>query len=409
MKQAFYVGKKSRALKWVIIAAAVAIAAAVGAFYTIKKLSVSEETNTPSSSSTSPKPADTAKEAVIKLAMMGDMLAHDSVNTQAKTADGYDYKPYFTAIKPLYSGSDIVFCNPETSVAGDIYGVSGYPAFNAPSAFARDLVEGAGCNVINLASNHQNDRGQAGINESLAVWKRQKLLAYHGMNASIDDQNRVAYFTIKGVKVAFVAFADFSNAKLSNSYGVNLYHDTALVQRLMSEAKANAEIVLVSVHWGTEDSNAVNTDQQKTAQLLADSGATIIIGTGPHVEQPVAWLKSIDGRDVPVWYSIGNMLSSQLGIDGLTSGVAKSEIHIIDGKVMVKKLAFAPTFMSYEWSAADRAANRLQARHQLKLQPLKDADEEIKAMFGGNRSAAERRLYLENTLDAATAGVTVEP
>jgi poly-gamma-glutamate synthesis protein (capsule biosynthesis protein) len=403
MKQAFYVGKKSSKLKWIIIATVAIIVVAIGAFYVVKqKSSDNDNKDTVSSNTTNPEPDDVAKEIVIKIAMMGDMLAHDSVNAQAKTTDGYDYKPYFTAIKSLYTGSDIVFCNPETSVAGDAYGVTGYPAFNAPSAFARDLVDGAGCNVVSLASNHQNDKGQAGINQSLAVWKQQTLLAYNGMNSSADDQNKVAYFTVRGVKVAFVAFADFSNTKLSNSYGVNIYHDTALVQRLMSDARANADVVLVSAHWGTEDSSVVNADQRKTAQLLADSGATMVIGTGPHVTQPVVWLKSSDGRDVPVWYSIGNMLNSQLGIDGLTSGVAKGEIHITDGKATVKKLAFAPTFMSYEWSAADNAANRL-------LAPLGSAGAEIRSMFGSSRSAAERRTYLETALDAAKAGVTVEP
>ena len=409
MKQAFYVGKKSRKLKWVIVVAVLVMAVAVGIFYIMKQHSTPENVEVKSPNTTKSTSDETGRETVIKLAMMGDMLAHDSINAQAKTTSGYDYKPYFTAIKPLYTGSDIVFCNPETSVAGDTYGVTGYPAFNAPSAFARDLVEGAGCNVVSLASNHQNDKGQSGINQSLAVWKQQKLLAYNGMNASADDQNQVAYFSVKGVKVAFVAFADFSNTKLSNSYGVNIYHDTALVQKLMSQAKANADIVIVSAHWGTEDSSVVNADQKKTAQLLADSGATIIIGTGPHVEQPVVWLKSSDGHSVPVWYSIGNMLNSQLGIDGLTSGVAKSEIHVSDGKVTVENLAFAPTFMSYEWSATDRATGKLMARHNLKLQPLKNADAAITAMFGSNRSAAERRTYLENALDAANAGVTVEP
>lgn len=340
--------------------------------------------------------------------MMGDMLAHDSVNAQAKTASGYDYTPYFTSIKPLYKNADIVFCNPETPVAGDTYGVSGYPSFNAPSAFARDLVKGAGCNVINLASNHQADKGQAGIDASLAVWKDQKPYAYSGMNSSAAEQNTVSYFTVDGVKIAFLAFMDFSNSTLPNSFSVNSYHDATLVQKLMAEARQNAEIVLVSAHWGTEDSNSVNADQRTAAQLFADNGATLIIGTGPHVEQAVATLTSSDGRSVPVWYSIGNMLSSQLGINGLTSGVALSDIDMSSGTPVVKNLAFAPTFMSYEWSAADKAAGNLLARHNLKLQPLSEANAAIQSMFGSGYSAAERKAYLERVLDASAAHVTVQ-
>lgn len=344
----------------------------------------------------------------IHIAMMGDMLAHDSVNAQAKTANGYDYTPYFSAVKPLYANADIVFCNPETPVAGDAYGVSGYPTFNAPSAFARDLVRSAGCNVINLASNHQADKGQAGIDASLAVWKELKPFAYNGMNSSVDEQNRAAFFEVKGVKFAFVALADFSNTPLPHSYSVNIYHNTELAGQLIQFARKNAEVVLVSAHWGTEDSNVVNDDQKNIVQMFADAGATMIIGTGPHVEQPVEWITTNDGRRVPVWYSIGNMLSSQLGINGLTSGVALADIDVSSATPLVKNLAFAPTFMSYEWSAADKAAGNLLARHNLKLSPLSQADAQIKAMFGSSYSADERKNYLERVLDAKAANVTVQ-
>lgn len=395
--------------RWLIIsavAAAVLILGTVAALWMLrgqdkKQTATANKPETPAV--TIPEKTD----KVIHLAMMGDMLAHDSVNAQAKTASGYDYTPYFTKIKPLYKDADVVFCNPETPVAGDTYGVTGYPSFNAPSAFARDLVQGAGCNVINLASNHQADKGQAGIDASLAVWKDQKPYAYSGMNSSATEQNTVSYFTVNEVKVAFLAFMDFSNSTLPNGYSVNSYHNTVLVQKLMAGARQNAQIVLVSAHWGTEDSNSVNADQQATAQMFADSGATIVIGTGPHVEQAVTTLTASDGRSVPVWYSVGNMLSSQLGINGLTSGVALADIDMSSGKPAVKNLAFAPTFMSYEWSAADKAAGNLLARHNLKLQPLSDADAAIQSMFGSNYSAAERKAYLERVLDASAAHVTV--
>lgn len=397
----------SRRKKWIVAAAIAVLVVAAGVLvvWLVPRTATTKQAETPKQHSTE-KPTEADK--TIHIAMMGDMLAHDSVNAQAKTADGYDYTPYFTSIKPLYKDADIVFCNPETPVAGDTYGVSGYPTFNAPSAFARDLVKGAGCNVINLASNHPGDKGQGGINASLEVWKAQKPYAYSGMNASAEEQNTVAYFTVKGVKIAFVAFMDFSNGPLPNSYSVNSYHDTALVQKLLGEARQQAQIVLVSAHWGTEDSNTVNADQKAAAKLFADNGATMVIGTGPHVEQSVAYVTASDGRSVPVWYSIGNMLSSQLGINGLTSGVALADIDANSSQPTVKSLAFAPTFMSYEWSAADKAAQNLLARHNLKLLPLAQSDAQITAMFGSSYSATERKAYLENVLDAAAAHVTVQ-
>ena len=87
-------------------------------------------------------PSKTTAPNQLVFAAMGDQLAHDSVVAQAKTGSTYDFAPYFTAIRPLYKNADVVFCNPETLMAGQQLGISGYPTFNAPNEFARDLVMG---------------------------------------------------------------------------------------------------------------------------------------------------------------------------------------------------------------------------------------------------------------------------
>jgi poly-gamma-glutamate synthesis protein (capsule biosynthesis protein) len=193
----------------------------------------------------------------ITVAAMGDMLAHDSIVAQAKTADGYDFLPYFTNIKQLYESNDAVFCNPETPAAGATLGISGYPTFNAPTEFVRDLRK-TGCSVINLASNHMSDKGQPGIDATIDNWEAQKPLALAGANKTAEAQQQISYFTKNDIKVAFLAFADFSNSTPPHSYSVTLYHDTALVDSLLETARKNADVVLVSAHWGTEDSHTVN-------------------------------------------------------------------------------------------------------------------------------------------------------
>ncbi len=338
----------------------------------------------------------------ISLSMMGDMLAHDSVVAQAKNGSSYNFKPYFDAVRSSFA-ADIVFCNPETPVAGDTLGISGYPTFNAPGAFASDL-RSVGCNVLNLATNHMYDKGQTGIDTSIDVWSATKPLAAHGANKSESTREEPAYFTIKGVTFAFVAFADFSNTTLPNNWSVNLYHDSDFVKRILAKARANAQVVIVSAHWGTEDSTKVNADQTAAAKLFVDNGADIVIGTGPHVIQAFETLTASDGRAVPVWYSIGNMLSSQLQADELSGGIAKLSIEMKDGKAVVKSPVFTPTFMSYDWSTADRAAEKLDTRSNLRLQLLKNADSQIKAMFPGETTAT-RLDFVRKTLGTA---VTVE-
>ena len=314
------------------------------------------------------------------MSAMGDMLAHDSVVNQARTADGYDFTPYFMSITPLLKDSDVVFCNPETPSAGAAYGISGYPTFNAPTEFARDL-RIVGCNVINLASNHIVDKGQGAIDATIAAWEAQAPLAITGANRSMEEQHTVQYFDKNGITTAFLAFADFSNGPVPHSYSLNSYHNEALVRQLVTEARKQADVVIVSMHWGTEDAHQVNADQRAAATLLADLGVDVIIGTGPHVLQPVERVEGANGHKTLVWYSIGNMLSSQLQLDELTGGVASFRLTKKDDGVVVSDISFTGTFMSYEWSAADRAAENLLARRNLKLQPLVGAEAETHA-FG---------------------------
>lgn len=321
---------------------------------------------------------------------MGDMLAHDSVVNQAKTENGYDFKPYFEHIKPLYAGSDVVFCNPETPSTGQTHGIGGYPTFNAPTEFSKDLVD-SGCNMINLATNHIADKGQSALEQTVDQWHSLDVLAVSGANKSAEEQQQVSFFTKNDIKVAFVAFADFSNAGSPAPYSINFYRDTVLVEKLLTEARKNADLVIVSAHWGAEDSHQLNDNQRAAAQQMANLGADVIIGTGPHVVQPVEWVERADGKKTLVWYSIGNMLSSQLQVDQLTSGVAKFKVTKKDAGVEISDIAFDGTFMSYEWSAADRAASRLHTRRNLQLKPLADAEAEV-GLFGVNVEERSQKL-----------------
>ncbi len=326
----------------------------------------------------------------LTFAAMGDMLAHDSVVNQARTAETYDFSGYFSSIRHLYTDSDVVFCNVETPTAGPTFGISGYPSFNAPIEFARDLNK-AGCNLVNLANNHIADKGQPAIDATLDVWDDLDVLARAGANRTQQEQNTVRYFEKNGITVAFLAFADFSNSPLPHGYSVNIYHDTELVSRLMNEARGQADVVIVSTHWGTEDLHVVNDDQRQVGQRLADLGADVIIGTGPHVLQPVEWLERPDGGRTLVWYSIGNMLSSQLNVDQLTGGVAKFKVVKSEDEITISDISFDATFMSYEWSAADRAASRLHTRSNLQLKPLSEAQAETE-LFGASVEERSQKL-----------------
>lgn len=338
------------------------------------------------------------KDSTIHLAAMGDMLAHDTIIANATIETGYNFSHYFNNIKSSYSNADVVFCNQEGLSSGDVYGISGYPSFNAPTEFAVDLQAGAGCNVINLANNHMGDKGTGAIESTIDVWSGLKPLAVSGANKSIEDQQRVSYFTAKDIKVGFVSFADFNNNSSTPGYSVNIYHDESLVRRLVSEARANADVVIVSMHWGIEDSGVVSNDQQNAVNLLGELGTDIIIGTGPHVLQKMETVIRPDGGKMVVWYSLGNMLSSQLKIQELIGGIAKMDITKgDDGNINVSNLSFVPTYMHYEWTAQQAADGDLLARQNAMIYLLNNAAEPLsKSLF--NTTVAEQKQYVIETL-----------
>ncbi|NTW61247.1 CapA family protein [Candidatus Saccharibacteria bacterium] len=337
-------------------------------------------------------------ETIIHMAAMGDMLAHDTINANAKTSSGYDYQQFFSNIKSIYKGDELVFCNQEGLSSGEAYGISGYPSFNAPQQFARDL-QSVGCNMINLANNHMADKGTSAIATTVDLWGSLKPLAVSGANKSASDQEKVAYATVKGVKIGFISFADFNNNKSTPSYSVNLYHDEVLVRRLVTEARQNADVVIISMHWGVEDSNIVSSDQKSAVNLLSSLGVDVIIGTGPHVLQTVDVIDRPDGGKMTVWYSLGNMLSSQLALKELIGGVARFDITktLATGKVVISNLTFTPTFMSYEWTASQAANNDLLARKNCMIYPLNSAADALsRSLF--NTTASDQMKYVTDTI-----------
>lgn len=386
--------KRTLIVTLVVIAVAIALAAT----FVVLGLTKSPPQAAPTQTSTNQQPDTTPKEVRVHVAAMGDMLAHDTIIANAKTANGYDFAHYFTNIRPLYKNADVVFCNQEGLSSGPNYGISGYPSFNAPTEFAAGLQSGGGCNVINLANNHMGDKGTNATDATVATWESLKPLAYAGANRSDSEQATVRYFEVKGAKISFLAFADFNNNRATPAYSVNNYHDQALVTKLVTEARKNSDIVLVSMHWGTENSAAINVDQRQQVTLLSSLGVDMVIGTGPHVLQPVETVARADGKTMTVWYSLGNMLSSQLNIPELFSGIAGFDIvKQPDNTTNIENLSFIPTYMHYEWSAADQAQNNLLARSNAMIYPLSAATEPLSKTRLGTTTQTQQ-AYITSVL-----------
>ncbi len=291
-----------------------------------------------------------SKDVSFDLAAVGDMLPHETVTKSAKTDSGYDYLSLISPeLKQSFKKSELRFCNQEAPSAASL-GVRGYPAFNAPFQFPKDLSE-FGCNIISTGNNHTNDGGQTGVSGTLDEWDVIKPLSVAGSNRTAAEQSKLRVFEHKGVKVGFTAFALDSNSGSANNYSLNMLGNTALLKQQISELRAQADLVIVSVHWGVEDSHTLSGSQKSYAKKIADLGADIIIGTGPHVWQPYEEIVGASGKTTHVWYSIGNALNSQTKVDQLFSGVALLKITKTEaGAITIDTPRVLPTYMHYTWS-----------------------------------------------------------
>lgn len=314
----------------------------------------------------------------IRILGAGDFLAHDSINANAKQPDGsYEYLPMMNEFTDVLKAADVRFCNDGNLNGGEEFGISGYPKFNSPKEFARDMVR-VGCNVVNTGTNHSFDRNQAAINATVDAWDAlEGTLAVAGSNRNQAEHDEVHYFTVKGVKFAFLAYTTYINigTPAQNDYGVNVYSD-AYASRQIKEAKANgAQFILTSIRWGTEYSQDVNSEQRRIAQYLADQGVDLIFGHGPHVLETVDQLTGKSGNTTTVWYSIGNFLNTQLEPETLFNGVAVVDIDATT--LEVTSMSFLPFYMHYKWSASDAASESLLARYDIKMYHLEDATQSL--------------------------------
>lgn len=156
--------------------------------------------------------AENKRTGTLRLVAVGDSLAFESLNNAAKKPDGsFDYAPMMSNFTPYFEKADVRVCNETTPGGGQTDGLSlsGYPTFNGPLGWNTSFAA-AGCNVMNLASEHTNDKGQTAINNMLKSWSEQKnVLATAGANNSTDEQNTIRYVTAKDVKISYAGIIQY--------------------------------------------------------------------------------------------------------------------------------------------------------------------------------------------------------
>lgn len=284
----------------------------------------------------------------VTLLMVGDILLHVPVEKSAKREDGsYSYDAIFAETKELIQAADLALVNQEVILGGTELGISGYPAFNAPYEVGDDLVE-AGFDVICHATNHALDKGKKGVTNCLNFWKTNyPEITILGLHENPEDPLYI--FEKDGIKVAFLNYTYGTNGislPEDMPYAVDLLSNKSKVIADIQYAESVADFTVVCPHWGTEYRLTADASQEKWTKIFLENGVDLVLGTHPHVIEPVEQITDEEtGHSMLVYYSLGNYVNwtSSSG-DGIANRMVGGMAQITlergeDGEVAISDYA----------------------------------------------------------------------
>lgn len=259
----------------------------------------------------------------------------------------YNFAPIYDNVRSMISAADIAFINQETPVSQS-YEPNSYPDFNSPVDLTYDLTD-AGFDIINLANNHMLDKGALGLKESFENWKARGVTVT-GCYAEQESGKYITYYDKNDIRIAFLSYTYGTNLSSDPAeYGLYAsYLKYADLEGEITEARENADFVIVSVHWGQEGSLTPSEEQRSYAEKMADWGADVILGHHPHVLQPIEELQREDGGTTLCVYSLGNFVHEQDRYINAVGGMITFDITKVNDQAATwSNVDFTPTVCHY--------------------------------------------------------------
>lgn len=307
----------------------------------------------------------------ITISAIGDIMAHDDqLKAQFdKDTNTYSFDNNFKYVKPYISNSDLAIGNLETTLAGPKAKYSSFPKFNSPDELA-DAIKDSGVDIVSTINNHTYDRGSDGVYRTIDVLNS-KEIEHVGTQKNDEDEN----FLIKdvdGVKLGITAYSygqvygsttalnglnidynDLNNLNIFNSSYVDIaFNEIKDTLDVMNNKESDLQVVIL--HWGDEYTRQPNEFQKELAKKLCDYGVDIIIGSHPHMVQPIEMIKSDENdNETLVIYSLGNFLSNQRNEilnkkyteDGVIANIGINK-NLNTGETKISNVEYIPTWVN---------------------------------------------------------------
>ena len=251
------------------------------------------------------------KPDTISVVMVGDVLLHDELTNSGIAEDGTrNYDHIFANVADEIRGADLALVNEEVILGGEELGFSGYPRFNGPFEVG-DAEVAAGFDVILQATNHSLDKDKAGLVNDLEFWRTNHPgIRVTGIYDSAEARDEICVVDVEDVRIAILNYTYSTNGRdmpPGMPWAVAMLDEEA-IRKDFEKAREQSDFIIVCPHWGTEYSHEVSKSQKAWADYFVELGADLIIGAHPHVIEPLETLTGEDGREVPVYWSLGNFI-----------------------------------------------------------------------------------------------------
>ncbi len=308
----------------------------------------------------------------VSLMALGDNLIHMGIVYTGKQDDGtYDYSFLFQDITDFLEEADLRIINQETILAGNERGFSGYPHFNSPTEVG-DAIAAAGFQVVLHATNHAADQGTDGMDSCVEFWKGHPEVLMLGIHEpygeETDEEDRINLLEVDGVTFAILNYTYGPNyGTVSKEVSSRLdilcaveggkgpIDYTTINPQVLTDietADKMADVVVVCPHWGNENQTSPTQYQQEFARQMAQAGADLILGTHPHVVQPVEWVEADNGNRALCFYSLGNYVSTMKGARNMLEALAWVTFHVREDGVEIQEeeTGILPLVCQYRYS-----------------------------------------------------------
>lgn len=347
----------------------------------------------------------------VRLVMVGDILLHTPLAESGKKPEGgYDFSAVFANLKGEIEEADLALVNQEVIIGGEELGVSGYPSFNAPYELG-DALADTGFDVVLHATNHALDKRKQGLLNCLSFWRENyPEMAVLGIHDSQESQQEIYVYEQQGIRIAVLNYTYSTN-------GVPLPEDMPFAVDMLEKNKVAADLkraqeladfVIVCPHWGKEYVLEQTKNQENWAKLFVENGADLVLGTHPHVIEPIEQMALADGSQALVYYSLGNFVNWTAGTgtgvaNRMVGGMAQVTVGLDEnGEAVITEYGVLPVVCHVEKGFGgvtvyplSEYTEELAARNEIVKQDksfsLEYCQELVNRVFGDNIDKADMK------------------